>query len=92
VRVVPGSPLHGRGDDLKKQREDYIREKYLDHFDFSTVDDVGVSVTGGASRREFLHFAPDFIYRRKVLADPTVGQLEDLAVRTSRGLLAGRDL
>jgi hypothetical protein len=92
--VAPGSEgrtrlvAPGRGDDLKKQREDYVRENYLDHFDFSTLDDVGVSVTGSASRREFLHFAPDFVYRRKQLADPTVGQLEELAFRTTRRLLA----
>jgi hypothetical protein len=88
VRVVPGSSLHGRGDDLKMQREDYVRENYLDHFDFSTLDDVSVSVTGSASRREFLHFAPDFVYQRKQLAHPTVGQLEELAFRTTRRLLA----
>ena len=72
-----------------RRREDHVRQEYLDHVDFSTVDDVGISMAGSASRRELLHFAPDFVYRRRLLAAPTVGQLEELAVRTGRRPLAG---
>jgi hypothetical protein len=87
VRFAPGTPLHGRGAAMRGRREDYVREHYADHFDFDVVRDVGIALAGKPSRLEFLHFAPDFVYRRRQLADPTVDQLENLVVRTTRPLL-----
>jgi len=84
VRMRKDTPLYGRGEALRKGREDRVRQRYIGHMDFSLLDEWGLTTAGGEGRRKFLHFAPDFVYQRRILVDPTVGQLVELAARTSR--------
>jgi hypothetical protein len=74
----------GVGDELRKEREDYVAEHYKTWFDFDPIQTLIGRKSSKISKKEleggFLCYAPNFVYRKRDLQDLTVSELEKLSL------------
>ncbi|MHB1010274.1 MAG: PDDEXK-like family protein [Propionibacteriaceae bacterium] len=76
--VYHDESIEGRSDESRRKREDVSRE----HPEFFAFPSVLPQTMGG--RKEYNHFAPDFVYRYVKTPGLTIGQLKESAAAVHR--------